>query len=352
MGLAANPEPCGLWFGKVGKSDVAVSLGAGEKPAGRYAYLRFGKSIPLAGVRSDAALTLDERGGKGGKPSGAWALTTGPAEALTGTWRSPDGKRSEPVALTCLGSSGGQLRDPWYAANLPGKTSAQQYEAFVRQPEVPGKVSSAGEGGAIRHVTLLNARDEYDLITQHPFPKALAAVNAAIRARVAKAVKENRECLAEGLQCDINATIAVSFLSPRYTTVEVDGYYDGGGAHPDSDREIWVYSLAEGGAQRVNVASFYQLKTSDERYQPAFWKLIEPGARARDRDDRDLTDCPDGDDGGETLQLGLAEGGLDVDVSFSAHVIAACGYSVFVKAAALAPFLRPHAPEVFRTGKF
>jgi hypothetical protein len=352
-GGRAAPVPCGLWRGSLDKRDVAVTLRPGAAPdsmTGRYAYLHIGKAIPLAGNRHGSDLALEERGASGGKPSGTWTLApaAGGGDALTGTWSAPDGKRSAIIELTCLGDTSGKLRDPWQAANLPGKTTDEQFDAFVRNPEVPDKVRDGEEGTRVQEVTLLAANDPYELVDRHPFPKAAADVNAAIRARVSRARKEERQCLAEGLRCEITVNVSLAFLSPRFATVAVTGYYDGGGAHPDDDIEIWVFQMTERGARRINMERIYDLKTPRGRYKPGFWKLV----RAKKHADPELdADCPDDQDD-ITVQLSVASDGIDVDVSYTAHAIATCGYSTVLNVDQLARFLRHDAPEVFRTGKF
>lgn len=359
---------CGLWRGTIGKSEVAVVLSeAGTATpgawSGRYAYLHIGKAILLAGARAGAGLSLEERGGAGGKPSGRWILSPGASghgpvqepgrggDGWTGTWSSPDGKRSAPVTLACLGDGAGKLRDPWLAANLGGRTADEQFDAFVRNPEVPGKVRDGVEGTSVRAITMLSTKAEYELVERHPSPKAAVAINAVIRDRVARARKEEKDCRAEGLTCEITATITIPFLSPRFATVSVAGYYDGGGAHPDSDLEISVYELTEGGATRYEVDKVYDLRAKGGAWKPAFEKLVRAVAKRRGVSDPSLDDCPDELEDAK-VQLGLALGGIDVDVSYTSHAIAACGYSVLLKAEKLARFLRPDAPQVFHTGKF
>ena len=97
--------------------------------------------------------------------------------------------------------------------------------------------------------------------------------------------------------------------------------------------------------------SIYQVRSAGGRFKPAFWKLVRAVAKKRDAQEVDADDCPD-DQEDVIVQLGVAQGGIDVDVGYSAHAIAACGYSVLLKVDQVAPFLRRNAAEVFRTGKF
>jgi hypothetical protein len=347
---------CGLWQGQVGQREVAVFLRpvvpvtAAGSLAGRYAYLHVGKPIPLAGTSQGSLLSLEEHGGPGGRPSGTWKLSpsSNGEGTMSGTWVAPDGKRTATIALVCMGDGAGQLRDPWSTTNLAGQTGDQQFEAFVRYPEAPDNSREGMEGTGVQHVALLATENSYDLVSRHPFAKAMSEVNAAIRSRVARAKKEERHCLAEGLRCEINAQSKIEFLSPRFATVSVSGYYDGGGAHPDEDSEIWVFEMTEGGAKRVNMERIYDLRTPSGRFKPAFWKLV--GARPKGSDDHDLEDCAGQDD--PIVQLGVSEGGILVDVSYSAHAFFACGYSAFIKTDQTTRFLRRDAPEVFRMGKF
>lgn len=131
----------------------------------------------------------------------------------------------------------------------------------------------------------------------------------------------------------------------------MNGYYDGGGAHPDAGTEIWVFEMTEGSAKRVKMESVYDLRASGGRFKSAFWKLVRAGAKGPDDHDLDPGDCPD-DQECTTVQLGVSPRGILVDVSFDAHAIAACGYSVVLEVDQIARFLRRGASEVFRTGRF
>jgi hypothetical protein len=352
---AAGAQPCALWRGKIGEREVAVSLRStgGAALAGRYAYLHIGKAIPLAGTRNGAGLALEERGGRAGQPSGSWALSPSAtaADALAGSWRAPDGKRTATIALTCLGTADGKLRDPWYAANLPGDTSDQQFDALLRDPVAPESISEGLEGTSAQHIRDLSAADEYDLVLRHPFARAAADLNAAIRAEVAGAKKAERECRSEGRRCEITANVRIDFLSPRFATVSIDGYYDGGGAHPDTSRTIWVFAMTEAGGRRVQMDRVYQLQGSDGSFTPAFARLMRAGEKSRDNEGLEPGDCDDLAVTA-TVQLGVTSDGIDVDVSYTSHAIAACGYSFTLKVSQMVRFLRPGAPAVFRTGKF
>lgn len=360
-GDAAKPAACALWRGKVGEREVAVALKPGAAAAnavvGRYAYLHIGKPIALAGTRTDAGLSLEE-GSAPGKLTGRWMLSAGAhgSDTLSGTWSAPEGKRTTSIQLECVADSAGTVRAAWFDAVPAAGTTDEQFEAFVRHPEVTGEVEEHLEGTSVRVASLLAARDLYELVDQHRFRKAAQAVNAAVRARVAKARKEERECLAGGALCDISVKVRIAFLSPRYATVLVESNYDAGGAHPDFDTELWVFEMTEDGAKRMNVEKAYDLRAAGGQWRPAFRKMVL-AARKKEMaslGDPSLDDCPDGvgRNDGATVQLGMVEGGLIVDVSYSAHAIAACRYSVFMRADQLAPFLRPGASEDFRTGKF
>lgn len=355
----AGSTDCALWRGKVGGRQVAVTLHAvpgANALNGRYTYLHIGKPIPLVGARNETGLSVEERGGPDGTPTGRWTLSSAEhgSDRLTGTWSAPGGKRTVPIDLVCLADGAGRLRQPWYDAVPAGGTTDEQFDAFVRYPEVTDNVEDRAEGTSVRQAALASAGDRYELVDRHPSRKAALAVNAAIRARVALARKEERECLADGRLCEITANVRIAFLSPRFATVDVRGNYDAGGAHPDTDTEVWAFEMADDGAKRLKVERFYELKGRGGRVKPAFWKVVRAAAHkkvAGAAADPSLEDCPDGKDDGK-IQLGIAEGGIDVDVSFTSHAIAACGYSVFVKAAELAPFLHAGAPEAFRTGNF
>jgi hypothetical protein len=109
--------------------------------------------------------------------------------------------------------------------------------------------------------------------------------------------------------------------------------------------------MTEGGARRVKMDSVYDVRTPGGRIKAAFWKLVRAGAKGPDDHVPDQDDCPDDQDD-TTVQLGVSQGGILVDVSYDAHAIAACGYSVFLKAHQTASFLRRGAPSEFRTGRF
>lgn len=107
------------------------------------------------------------------------------------------------------------LRDPWSTTNLSGQTGDQQFEAFVRHPEAPDKDREGADGTEIQHVTLLATGNSYDLVNRHPFARSMSGLNTAIRSRVARARKEERRCLNDGLKCEITVEANIEFLSPR-----------------------------------------------------------------------------------------------------------------------------------------
>jgi hypothetical protein len=311
---ALADAPDGVWSGTLGRSPVAVCF---ESGLAAYYYLKTGVDIAL--VEREGGFWEEKRGDQ--PPTGTWQLSAAKGEALTGTWRSPNGKRDLPIRL--------RRADDQFEADSPVPAhklhcrspgyNATRVEKAMRTREL-GKQESKG-WLTVRPFTALD-----DNIT------GLEIVGDSAELSPLRRTVEtiNRELLAGYFECmtfvaasggrefEFSGVVRLEGVTEHFVVVrQSDGYFCAG-AHPDGEDAYFVLDRKSGKA--VDIRSW--LKGSRDAIGRKHWKSTRDDCADALLDDTSFVVWPSGS--GMVFRPVLP------------HVNAACAEDVTVPYAALA----------------
>jgi hypothetical protein len=147
--------------GTIGK-DLRISMNLTfqkDRLSGSYAYVKYGKEIPLSGTCVGGSLTLQESDASG-KPTGSFRGNFTNPQIVEGTWSTPDGKKSLPFHLVAAPPPTAP-KVTW--TKLVGiKSLADIDDAMLAESERPVEVQR--QGGEGKRVTIRNCVDYLGLV--------------------------------------------------------------------------------------------------------------------------------------------------------------------------------------------
>lgn len=316
---AAAEGPDGVFAGTVGKASVVACFSSDATAT--YYYAKLGRDIGLVrrgdggwDERRSEADEEDAAGGSaGGKKSagstGTWRLTAGPADRLTGTWTSPDGRRSLPISMTRT------------ARTTAGECPSDAYNGVrvARVARVPGKEQTTG-GLRTRPFTALgNSVKGFEIVGDAPESKGLQrAVEALHRALLGQYYECVGPAATENREAEFSGSLEVDAVTEHFVVVKQAVEYDCGGPYPDSDSNYRVFDRASG--RKVDVAKWLTVPVASIARK--HWKSTEP-------------ECAGESASGNSILFWPTARGLTLEPQFP-HAMAVCRTDVTVPYARLA----------------
>ena len=213
--------------GRLGQQTVNMRLArAGDKLSGTYAYERVGQDLKLSGrVDAQGQVTLaefDAAGRQTGKFTGKFGRDESAADvAFVGTWTRPDGSHETYFSL------------------------AEQHVAFTNNALRIGPKTIADRR--------FNISANYPQLAGTTTPAALA-FNRAVASIITKLAAEYRQSASPGDHIALDTDYNVLFAADDLISVELNGYIDYGGAHPNDFYDAVTYDLRTGRALRGRAA--------------------------------------------------------------------------------------------------
>lgn len=309
-------RPSGVFTGTLGKSKIVACF---DERAAAYYYVRIGVDIPL--LRDKSGRWKEQA--DDGKSTGTWRLTEVEAEALGGTWTSPDGKRSFPIRLQVAPAptDGDESRS---GRDASCQSPAYNAPRLADSARTPGKPETKG-WLTVRRFTMGNNDVTGLEIVGGP---ELAPLKQAVE-------KLNRELFAGYFDClsfaressspnpEYSGGVSVEGVTQHFVVIQHSVGYWCGGAHPDGFTNYLVFERKAG--QPVNLEDWLQepLDAVGRRY----WKNDDQGCSDVLTDDTSFVVRPGAD--GLTFQPQLP------------HAIDACAAEVTVPYGKLSGKLTP-----------
>lgn len=207
--------------GRIGQQTVNMRLARdGDKLSGTYSYERVGQDLKLSGrIDPQGQVTLQEfdaAGRQTGKFTGKFGSDESAADvAFAGMWARPDGSHETYFSL------------------------AEQHVAFTNT--------------ALRIVPKTIADRRFNISANYPqlagttTPGALA-FNRAVASAITKLAAEYREGVEQTNHIALDTDYRVLFADDDLISVELNGYIDYGGAHPNDYHHAVTYDLRTGRA--------------------------------------------------------------------------------------------------------
>jgi hypothetical protein len=337
----APPRFDGLYRGEIGGKRVLVLVeGTDADPTlwGRYAYLDVGTPISLKGTLRGDSASLEEAAGGDAPVSGLWSGTFSPA-GFRGEWKSPDGARRHPIALSL-------------ATRGPGRGTALD-DAFdgelARLNLVPEPREVVAGDVAYRLVRQTRTDVAYPRLSRHPDAAVMAKVNADLEKRHVSSAGYALSCSPSVCAgCEHHEDVRIAF-SQTFLSLWISGNGLCGGPHPVDWADAVTYDLRTGST--VDLAKEFALTTPRGSFRkaalPVFLKHLSGGTPEwREQ----IADCYGGDaeDLDYRVLLSLADSGLRVATSLASHAEAACTAEAVVPFGELERFRRKDSPYSFR----
>lgn len=338
---AAAPPEDGVWQGKIGTLAVRVCLmdSSASWPRGSYYYLSQLEPIPLSRPEGNPVWAED------GAVKAHWTIASVTPERITGTWSS--GTRSLPLSLTRvpMGDDG----------ELDG---ACQSDAFLA-PRIaaPRVVAQPARAGNFAYTKLQyqvgKSFEDVDLATmQIPVQRpGDAAINRTLRKQIdpAEGWVDYLGCMKgaiglSGTDGEMVLGVEPSFVSSEWLGVEISQGGFCGGAHPYNSSEHRLFDRVSG--KEVQLAQWLAPKGMTARWDAGarYWetRLLDPLRQLVVKALAPVADaeCAGVVEDAETWDLALTPQGIRFEPSLP-RVVMACGDSVELSFAQLAPFLSP-----------
>jgi hypothetical protein len=322
FGLSDREARLGVWRGTVGGNAVSVCLARAPFDSSYY-YVRHRKSISLR-TDDDGAL----REGADDAPSGTWRLGEARGARLEGSWVSPDGARTLPIALDRVHVAGDD-------ATCDSAAAREAYDAprVARVEIIEGEDFAHTLTAAEAHVASVQvSRDA---------PHA-AEFNAAMRDWVVEQIGEYFACGDSGARVgDADFETKREFEWQHGDWVVLHEWYSNscGGAHPNAGVTYRTWNLAEGKAVepwtwirqgKPNCAA------ADCGYAPP--QGLNDLLHAKAGNDGEDDECAAAIKDNIYYQLRPSAIGLVFTTEFP-HVIQACDQDIELSDAEVAPFL-------------
>jgi hypothetical protein len=367
----------GTFQGTLGTSKIIVQLvepqedmeGDTGRETSRYSYLPKTRDINLVLKADDGALSFEEtllplymygdEGTADKRVTGRWELRVS-AEQAKGSWQSPDGKKTLPIALSRVAEISRAEAGP--ERNLPIATYDELWAKTL-------SFSDAGVAKRFGAVEIRWVKDSafgitFPLLGAFPDEARKAAANAALLAAHHRDVVRYRECK-NGVPIDWlpendmpEFHYEVSYASPTLLSFSEAGSVFCGGAHPNNYITPITYDLTTGekmggdylldlspqGFGRMLKLATKQERMAFERFAMGRWR--EAAARDTEMDgacDAGWDDmAPEGE---KDFKLHLTEAGLAVTRTDYPHVASVCLFTDFnptvIPWAELKPWLKP-----------
>lgn len=343
----AQPPPApfdGLYRGEIGGKKVLVLIEGTDADApfwGRYAYLHVGTPIGLDGALQGNAARIEENAARDDdetmKVQGRWSGRFS-AAGFQGEWKSPDGKRRLPIALSLERRAPPPLEDAFH-------------RELAALNMVPGEGEVAAGDVAYRMARQTAANVAYPRLTRHPAPAVLARVNADLERRHLSSASAALACAPTVCRsCEYEERLEVKLFSPEFLSLSVGGVGSCGGPGLFDWSDAVTYDLKTGAV--VDLGEEFVIATPKGSLRDSFVPLFLKHAGARDRELQEhLGECygdPDAASGYRVL-LALTPDGLFVRTDYSRHLEATCEADAVIPYDELARYRKKGSAYRFRT---
>ncbi len=293
--------PSGVFGGKLGRSSVVACFGA---DLATYYYVRIGTDIALA----EKAPGVWEEANGGDPPTGTWRLAAMEGDALTGTWKSPKGKRHLPIKLkrigeVCLSADFAHI----VSQRKPGKpetTAGLTIRPFVAVEDSVFGVEILGGGTQLAGLK-----------------RSVEELNHALMGNYS-------DCMTYGEgwsgTIEFSGGVAIEAITEHFVVVGSSVSYWCGGPHPDDSDKHFVFERSSG--QEIGVDS---------------WLKVDSRTIARERwGDSDQEGCGDAVSDRTSFQVWPTPAGMKLAPELP-HALAACGGTVVASWDSLSEQLTP-----------
>jgi hypothetical protein len=356
--MAANWE--GVFEGTIGKSKVIVELKAGEEHSSFKGGYREGARYSYVPKARDINLVLDQEGTQlrftetlwphhrfadeaDKKITGKWQLKVSD-DSAAGTWTSPDGKKSLPIALERVDLL--SQRDKPADDNVLSATYDLLWVANV-------SFSDAGPAATFGNVEVRFSKDSafgiaFPLLGQFPDGNRKAKANELLLSQHLKSVVDYRNCM-NGVPTDWQSENAepefgfkVDYATETVLSVTESGSVFCGGAHPNNYVTPHSFDLATpvrlGGDALKDLEPDHfgrLLKLSNSEERAAFETFALGKWQAAAANDADLgKDCATGwleeaKPGERDFHLSFVPTGLAITRTDFPHVASVCKFTDF-----------------------
>lgn len=351
--LAAEWE--GVFEGTIGEAQVLVELNAGEEKSDYKGGYREGSRYSYVPKVRDINLMLDAEGESlsftetlrphrmfadetDKKITGRWVLKVS-GDGATGTWTSPEGKKTLPITLTRAPLLGG--------GDVPSGDNAlsASYDALWLENV---SFSDAGSVKAVGPVEVRFMKDSafgtrYPVIGNFPDGNRKAKINTMLLKKHMLSVVSYRNCF-NGVPVDWSDPEAelvlnfdITFLSDSLLSYTESGSVFCGGAHPNNYLSPQTFDLVSqtqmggGDVDDLSPEGFGRLlKLGDKQERIAFERhAIGKWKEAAAKDTEMGADCSTGwmdeaPEGEKNFRLSFSEKGLAVTRTDYPHVASVC----------------------------
>jgi hypothetical protein len=367
----------GVFEGTLGTSKILVELNAGFETSeykggyaegGRYSYLPKTRDINLILDQADGSnLKFTEThwphrrfADEDDKQiTGRWVLVVS-GETATGTWTSPDGKKTLPLALTRLSLA--SFTDARTDVSLLTAAYDQIWLSQVRFSDAG--VAKRFGAVEVRYLKDSAFKTKYPVIGRFPDDGQKRAINDLLIAKHRAAVLEYRNCFNgvpynwSDAETEPRFEFDVTYASPKLLSYTESGSVFCGGAHPNNYVSPKSFDLTTGtqmGGDDLDDLSpdaFGRvLKLANKTERIAFEAYVMKKWKAGAAKDKDQGEgCSEGwmneaPDGATYFRLSFTKTGLAVMRTDYPHVSSVCLYTEFnptvIPWTDLKPWLRP-----------
>jgi TPR repeat protein len=333
---SAEPPPApfdGLYRGEIGGRKVLVLIEGTDADApfwGRYAYLHVGVPIGLDGALQGSAARIEEIAARADEETRAvqWSGSFS-AAGFQGEWKSPDGRRRLPIALSLERRAPPSLEDAFHGELAPLNMA-------------PGEGEVAAGDVAYRLVRQTAANVAYPRLARHPAPAVLARVNADLERRHLSSASAALACAPTACRsCEYEEELEVKLFSPEFLSLSVGGVGSCGGPGLFDWSDAVTYDLKTGAV--VDLNEEFVIATPEGSLREPFVPLFLKHVGAKDRELQEhLGECYGDPDGaaGYRVVLALTPDGLLVRTDYSRHIEATCEAEAVIRYIELARYRR------------
>lgn len=331
-----------VYRGTVGAQPVALRLNGPDDS--RYFYLNRGVDIPLDVQDSGGALKLTERLASWDQATdGSYTKITGrlnlsrSGAGLTGSWQSPDGAKTLPVALKPVNVAAEKLALP--ATPLLQKWRAEDAATFLKFNHA---LLPAGTANGLNWV-----REPLSGL-RYPSLPAGAAGAGVLQDRLLDAARSKLDCQSDvGARADTfdwEQQTSVTYRSARLLSLRDTVSSFCGGAHPDAYTDGLILDLKTGRALTPS-ALWPKLTTRElhRRYLAAYPRRSDNAECVQAvQTEIQAQDTPNTDTAYASF---LSVRGLTLWPNYLPHVVLACAEEVTLPYPSLAALAGPLAPR-------
>lgn len=240
-------ERARVFSGNVGESRVEMTLTReGDKLSGRYAYVKVGKPLTLAGsIDADGSFTLTESaptGAKTGVFSGKWNVSKTGAAELQGEWKDPAGSKTRDFYLTeqmtFFSGSAKFLTKSILETNKP-----KMFELSAEYPQIAGVRPAVAAA--------------FNSLVRTRVTKATAAFRKAMLSQSAEDIKWAKE---RGMANTCEISYYVTYADDEIVSVVFQEYQFTGGAHGNTASSTITFDLRTG--REVRLADLFKPRSN------------------------------------------------------------------------------------------